>query len=147
ELPDRFKPIEATKVALSKSEISIQNELKSIVSKNQNAFITVIILESARHNDFGVNENQQTLTPFFNQLRSQGIYFENAYSTSKVTRAAQEAVLCGYYGNEFNSLMRHRQHINYTCLPSAAGGIFQTHYSWIHGGKFSFDQQGHFWQK
>jgi hypothetical protein len=111
----------------------------------------VALLESFRPHESrlyaeGPAESQM---PHFDQLAKDGVLFRNAFSTSNVTRSAQEAVVCGLQTGPQNSVMRDKVQNRPRCLSdrffeSFGKGGFTAFW---HAGRYSFDSQGFFWTK
>lgn len=127
----------------------IKERIQKLQTSGEKVFLTTVLMESARHYEFNPH-NTHHMTPEFSKLAENGVYFKKAYSVSRVTRSAQEAVWCGYIGSENASLMRHRTFVSYNCLPSALSHQpeqkFRTEFHWLHGGSPLFDSQGLFWK-
>jgi len=126
----------------------IKKKISQIIAAEEKPIILTVLLESARPSDFGAYhagpDDAVSLTPVFDGLSKEGVFFENAFSTSSVTRGGQEAVWCGYYSSMNNSMMRERQDIKVDCLPRLLGD--EGEFFWIHGGRGEFDQQETFWR-
>ena len=79
--------------------------------------VFIVMLESFSSDYIDRYENGKVVTPFFNQLKSQGLYLPNFFSASVETSKGQFATLCsvmpGYRSNVFTSYADH----NYHCLP------------------------------
>ncbi len=118
------------------------------IRTNKRPLIIVLLLESQRFYDVGKSPTQISLTPTLDALGEKGIFFTRAYSTAKITRAAQEATFCSHIGGEYYSLMRGTSQLanqSVACIPklikSQGGFSF-----WFHGGEPKFDSQVKFWK-
>lgn len=114
--------------------------------------VLVLLLESLRPAESGLYGNStKTWTPFLDGLARESIWFQNAYSTSNVTRGGQEAAWCGYLSSATTSMMRGRPDVRLKCLPDTAtpreGSDLDGESLWLHGGRRGFDDQAHFWRQ
>lgn len=79
--------------------------------------VFIVMLESFSAGYIDRRENGKEITPFFNQLKHQGLYVPHFFSASVETSKGQFATLCsvmpGYKSNVFTSYADH----NYHCLP------------------------------
>jgi hypothetical protein len=92
----------------------------------------------------------ETNTPTFDALAQESIVYENLFTAGGVTRAGQEALLCGLLSGEWTSAMRDLPSAAPRCLPRLlkdALGPRKVYAAWWHGGDFNFDSQGTFWQR
>lgn len=117
-------------------------------TKGNAPIILVALLESTRMDDLWPDENglvQNPSTPTLMGLSRKGVVFPRTYSTGIVTRGAQEALWCGYPGQQFNSMMRQRRDIQIDCLPRQLEKSGRGMGHWFHGGEARFDSQASFW--
>jgi phosphoglycerol transferase MdoB-like AlkP superfamily enzyme len=112
-------------------------------------FVFLLMLESLRplESKFYHPDLKESHMPFLDEILAGGITFTNAYTSGGVTRAGQEAALCGNLVGEFTSAMRNQAHLRPYCLSSIWKDQNLGSSHWWHGGDFSFDGQGSFWKR
>jgi len=115
-------------------------------------YVFFVVLESFRPEESATYEPQlsESGTPFFDELARASVVFENVYTSGGVTRAGQEALLCGLLSGEMTSAMRDLPSASPRCLPRRLKETFgnaKVFSSWWHGGDFNFDSQGTFWRR
>lgn len=142
---------EFPKTATSELGLASKAIVQERIALNKPTFFIVALLEAVRPEDTRAFEptNEKTFTPFLDSLAESSIQFNNAFTSGGVTRAGQEAVLCGLLAGEHTSAMRGLLSLNPTCLARIfkeknAEGAWT---GWWHGGDYNFDGQGSFWKR
>ena len=134
---------------------SVGDGLRKIFSQRilaqEPIFVFVVILESFRPEESRAffPELSQTGTPFLDELSNESVLFSNTYTAGGVTRAGQEALLCGLLSSEYTSAMRDLPSAQPRCLSNLLRESYGTKAfsGWWHGGAFNFDSQGTFWKR
>ena len=124
----------------------IRNIFVEARTQGRKPLVISLLLESLRPSETGYfAPGEPSLTPYLDNIATKSITFMNAYSTGSVTRGAQEAILCGYFGSRDTSLMRGNAIVSAECLPDLLKTRKNVHTFWYHGGEGRFDSQADFW--
>lgn len=120
------------------------------VASGAQPLLVAVLMESLRPSETGyATPERPSLTPRLDALAKTGIVFTRAYSVGSVTRAGQEAALCGYLSGRDTSLMRGLVTAKTTCLTDvlATRSPAKVTSFWLHGGDARFDGQVDFWKR
>ncbi len=104
----------------------------------QNAQVVLIVWESFTEKAVGLKHQGVDVTPGFNQLKKEGIYFSNAYATGDRTDKGIVGVLSGYPAQPTASIIKMPQkaHTLPTLPRVFSENGFQT--SFFYGGELEF---------
>jgi hypothetical protein len=131
--------------------LMLKQKIAQRVAAGKPTYFIVALLESVRplESRFFTPSNPVSFTPFLDTLAENGISFDEAYTSGGVTRAGQEAALCGLFTGEFTSAMRGILALNPMCLVKPFKDLYGERFTsaWWHGGDFNFDGQGTFWKR
>lgn len=137
---DRYNYFEDEVCAAQFSQIMAQNaaEPTTKLLNNNRPNIVMIIAESFGRSTVDEMVDSRLVTPEFQQLKSQGVWFENLIASSFRTDRGVLATLSGFCAQPTMSVMKYPQKASR--LPSIAGALKQNGYStsYIHGGDLNF---------
>ena len=105
--------------------------------------IILILMESFRATDIGVYGSSNSITPKFDELSKEGIFFKNFYANGHQTKHGEVAIYCSIMPNYGGSVMDNFPMNSFYCLPEF---LKEKGYStsWIHASDSSFDGQAIF---
>lgn len=75
---------------------SVHTDISKFIANEQPVNVIVIIWESFTEKAIHVTRNGKEITPQFNRLRNEGIYFSNLYASGDRTNKGIPAILSGY---------------------------------------------------
>ena len=137
---DRYNYFEDEVCAAQFSQIMAQNaaEPTTKLLNNNRPNIVMIIAESFGRSTVDEMVDSRLVAPEFQQLKSQGVWFENLIASSFRTDRGVLATLSGFCAQPTMSVMKYPQKASR--LPSIAGVLKQNGYStsYIHGGDLNF---------
>ena len=137
---DRYNYFEDEVCAAQFSQIMAQNaaEPTTKLLNNNRPNIVMIIAESFGRSTVDEMVDSRSVAPEFQQLKSQGVWFENLIASSFRTDRGVLATLSGFCAQPTMSVMKYPQKASR--LPSIAGVLKQNGYStsYIHGGDLNF---------
>ena len=108
--------------------------------------VILILVESFRAVDVGVYGGLETITPRFDTLSKEGIFFKNFYANGHQTKHGEVATYCSIMPNYGVAIMDHYSTNSFYCLPEFLKDKgYNT--SWIHASDSSFDGQVFFFLK
>lgn len=127
----------------------MQKTIRDLKQNQQPFFIGTVLLESVRPLESKIFTPSLpfSYTPFLDSLTKSSILYKNAFTVGDVTRAGQEAVLCGLMTGALTSAMRNLSSIEPDCVKRIKETMPQVNTWWWHGGNYNFDGQGTFWQR
>lgn len=120
-----------------------QNELGKNLCGEPKPNILMLMLESFRAVDIGIYGSQLKVTPEFDRLAKEGIFFKNFYANGFQTRHSQVAVYCSLMPNYGAAIMKRYTKNSYYCLPELLKTIGYQN-SWVFASDAAFDDQVHF---
>ena len=117
-----------------------QNQLGQSLCKVQKPNIIMLMLESFRAAEIGSYGSKIKITPEFDRLKGEGIFFEHFYANGFQTRHGQVASYCSIFPNYGAAIMKRYSKNNFLCLPQL---LKQQDYgtSWIFASDAAFDDQ------
>ena len=137
---DRYNYFEDEVCDAQFSQIMAQNaaEPTTKLLNNNRPNIVMIIAESFGRSTVDEMVDSRLVAPEFQQLKSQGVWFENLIASSFRTDRGVLATLSGFCAQPTMSVMKYPQKASR--LPSIAGALKQNGYStsYIHGGDLNF---------
>lgn len=137
---DRYNYFEDAICDAQFSQIMAQNaaEPTTKLLNNNRPNIVMIIAESFGRSTVDEMVDGRLVAPEFQQLKSQGVWFENLIASSFRTDRGVLATLSGFCAQPTMSVMKYPQKASR--LPSIAGALKQNGYStsYIHGGDLNF---------
>ena len=119
---------------------SMENEARNPSRMN----VILIVLESVRSHEIGLELNGISLTPNLNRIAEAGISFTNFYANNRVTVKSETAMLCSLLDTQNHSPISVTDgEIGANCLPKILGSLgYETF--WIHGYTKEFFNRGEF---
>lgn len=123
-----------------------QNSLAQSLCGSERPNIIVLMLESYRAAEVGAYGSKTKVTPEFDRLKNQGIFFKDFYASGFQTRHGQVASYCSLFPNYGAAIMKRYNGNNYLCLPQI---LRKRGYgtSWIFASDAAFDDQINFLPK
>ncbi len=105
---------DADKIVSSLKDNNSENENKSFLKNSAAPNIIIIVWESFTKKVTTINRNGIEITPCFNKLKKEGIYFSDVYASGDRTDKGIVAVLSGYPAQSISSIVK---------IPSKAGKL------------------------
>ncbi|KAB8028577.1 LTA synthase family protein [Fluviispira multicolorata] len=138
-----------------KPDISIGKDLslevQSRIKNKRPLLMWFVIIESFKPEDgkFHYPKSKISFQPHFDSLSESGIAFTNAWTVGSVTRAGQEAVLCGLWTSQYTAAMKELPNLNPECILELAKRKFgnDSFTAFWHAGRLEFDGQEMFWKR
>jgi len=123
-----------------------QNEIGKSLCGAKRPNILMLMLESFRAVDIGSYGSNIKVTPEFDRLKKEGIFFKNFFANGFQTRHGQVATYCSIFPNYGAAIMKRYTKNAFLCLPHLLKkrGYRNT---WIFASDAAFDDQLHFLPK
>lgn len=108
------------------------------ISSVEKPNIIIIILESFYTKFTEYSIDNKDVTPYFNLLKNEGIYFKNCYASGVRTDYGVPAILCGYPAHPVSSIVSYSSKIEK--LPFLMKDLKSIGYNteWLYGGNNNF---------
>jgi len=139
-------PLVRTHIPTTCKLIAEQNDIGKALCGIKKPNILFLMLESFRSSDIGIYGSELKLTPNFDRLSQQGVFFNNFYANGFQTRHGQVASYCSIMPNYGAPVMKRYADNSYFCLPEILKKQgYNT--SWVNGSDAAFDGQINFLPK
>jgi phosphoglycerol transferase MdoB-like AlkP superfamily enzyme len=137
-LNEKFSFFSGAEATSLHSSLEPENKPLSSILENSRPNIVIIMLESFASDIIAESGGNPGITPEFNRLINEGIYFTNFYATGAMTDRGLAGIISGYPALPGDCIVLHKKKIN--SLPFISKDLKAAGYSttFVYGGDVTF---------